>query len=151
MNDTVSSNLRKIMGACHGAMDGARLAGSRSLDLIVSFATIKKFAGDALSVMDHTVKVTFKGGNHLTTGINGTREEVLDYYRVGSEFNVGRGPEDHMETVERVDFIVDLYNSVTGKFWNGRAFEADEAHAVSVDETTAALIKAQFDNVCVKH
>jgi len=36
-----------------------------------------------------TVKVTFENGNTITTGINGTDEEIREYYKVGKIFNLG--------------------------------------------------------------
>ena len=47
-------------------------------------------------------RILFVGGNAITTGFNGTLEEARRYWRVGSSVNVGRGEDDHYETVESV-------------------------------------------------
>jgi len=35
-----------------------------------------------------TIKVTFSNGDHLTTAINGTEDEIRAYY-IGQTFNLG--------------------------------------------------------------
>lgn len=64
--------------------------------------------------MDHNVKVTFANGDHITTGINGTKESVRAYY-LNNEFNLGgigwdheRGCEtetDNMQRAVSVEFL----------------------------------------------
>lgn len=51
-----------------------------------------------------TVRVTFGNGDSITTGINGTKQEIIDYY-IGKWFNIGHGEDDNMQWAERVDFI----------------------------------------------
>ena len=43
------------------------------------------------------VRVTLADGNTITTRINGTDEEILAYYRVGSTLNVGAVRDDLVE------------------------------------------------------
>lgn len=50
-----------------------------------------------------TVKVTFEDGNCLTTGINGTVEEIRKYY-VGNIFNLGT-VEDRMVKATGIEFL----------------------------------------------
>ena len=50
-----------------------------------------------------TVRVTFSNGDTLTTWINGTKQEILDYY-VGKWFNLGT-VEDDMQQAIAVEFI----------------------------------------------
>ena len=38
-----------------------------------------------------TAKVTFSNGDTITTGINGTDNEIREYYAIGREFNLGDG------------------------------------------------------------
>lgn len=49
-----------------------------------------------------TVKVKFENGKEITTSINGTDEEIKNYYKVGREFNIGDGVEDDMQKVKSV-------------------------------------------------
>lgn len=57
----------------------------------------------------HIVKVHLgdpRDCNYLVTRINGTKQEVRDYY-VGKEFNIGDGAGgDCMQTATRVEFLV---------------------------------------------
>ena len=53
----------------------------------------------------YVVRVTMDDGDTFTTSINGTRAEVEAYYRIGTIFNVGLGPDDNMRRVVRLDFI----------------------------------------------
>lgn len=52
----------------------------------------------------HVVKVTFANGDHLTTSINGTEEEIRKYY-LGKEFNIGDGEEDDVQKAVAVEFL----------------------------------------------
>ena len=51
-----------------------------------------------------TVKVTFDNGDTITTAINGTEDEINDYY-LDKWFNVGSGEEDVMAQVTGVEFL----------------------------------------------
>ena len=59
----------------------------------------------------HQVKVTFDDGNTVITGINGTEDEVRDYYALGKIFNIagpdltGDGPSDNMVKVTDLEFL----------------------------------------------
>ena len=54
------------------------------------------------------VKITFEDGNIISTNINGSKDEVLDYYlgkdRKGKVFNLGREDDDLVRAIS-VDFI----------------------------------------------
>jgi len=50
-----------------------------------------------------TVKVTFSNGDHLTTGINGTEDEIRAYY-IGQTFNLG-AESDLMVKAVSVEFL----------------------------------------------
>ena len=53
-----------------------------------------------------TVIVKFDNGDSITTGINGTDEEIRDYYRIGTVFNLGDGAGgDLMSSVVSVEFL----------------------------------------------
>lgn len=48
------------------------------------------------------VTVVFKGGNFIETNMNGTDEEIRNYYKVGSKFNIGSGEHDKIAEVREV-------------------------------------------------
>ena len=52
----------------------------------------------------YDVKVTFEDGNHILTGINGTKESIKEYYAIGKYFNLGRVGDDMQKVVE-VEFL----------------------------------------------
>lgn len=52
------------------------------------------------------VRVTLADGNTITTRINGTDEEIRQYYRVGSLLNVGTVYDDMVKIVA-VDILAD--------------------------------------------
>jgi len=47
-------------------------------------------------------KVIFEDGDHFTTDINGTDEQVKEYYSIGNTFNVGFGEGDNLKKVKSV-------------------------------------------------
>jgi hypothetical protein len=53
------------------------------------------------------VKVTFSDGSSLETSMsaNLTDEDILEYYKVGTSFNVGRGEKDKMVKVKSVKIL----------------------------------------------
>ena len=51
-----------------------------------------------------TVKVIFENGNSFTTRINGTMEEIKEYYAIGTPFNIG-SVEDDIQKVAILEFI----------------------------------------------
>lgn len=57
-----------------------------------------------------TVKVNFENGNSITTSINGSRGDILAYYRVGRLFNIGNGPNDELSAVASVEFLEESVN-----------------------------------------
>ncbi len=51
-----------------------------------------------------TAIVKFSNGNSITTGINGTDEEIREYYKIGKVFNLGDGAgNDLMASVKEVE------------------------------------------------
>lgn len=50
-----------------------------------------------------TAKVLFDNGDSITTGINGTDEEIRDYYKIGRQFNLGHNGNDLMAQVTSVE------------------------------------------------
>ena len=46
-----------------------------------------------------TAIVKFGNGDTITTGINGTDEEIKEYYAIGRWFNLGNGENDLMASV----------------------------------------------------
>lgn len=57
----------------------------------------------------HSVRVTYSDGSTISTEINGTVQEIRDYYRIGKAFNLGGSPpdvnEDNMQRVTNLEFI----------------------------------------------
>lgn len=51
-----------------------------------------------------TVRVIFSNGDTITTSINGTDDQIRDYYSVGRWFNLGN-VEDLMVTVTGLEFV----------------------------------------------
>jgi len=51
-----------------------------------------------------SIKVIYKSGLVCRTNINGTDEEILDYY-VNKWFNVGDGEKDKMDLCIAVEFL----------------------------------------------
>lgn len=51
----------------------------------------------------HTVRVTFANGDTLKTEINGTPDEVCDYY-IGNMFNIG-SDNDNMQCAMSIEFF----------------------------------------------
>ena len=41
-----------------------------------------------------TAIVTYSNGDSITTSVNGSDEEIQEYFAIGREFNIGIGPED---------------------------------------------------------
>jgi hypothetical protein len=58
-------------------------------------------------------KIMTETGNTWTARINGTLEEILDYY-MGKKFNVGLRPSDRIETVKYVE-VFDANGILLGK------------------------------------
>ena len=50
------------------------------------------------------VKVNFNDGDHVKTEINGTRQSVTDYYKIGKTFNLGRTG-DRLVQVTSLEFL----------------------------------------------
>lgn len=53
----------------------------------------------------HDVKIVFANGDTLKTAINGTQQEIMEYYRPGRQFNIGRGEYDLLTGVKSVEFL----------------------------------------------
>jgi hypothetical protein len=51
-----------------------------------------------------TVEVLFSNGDKIITGINGTNNEIRDYYEIGRGFNLG-SVEDNVQTVKSIRFL----------------------------------------------
>lgn len=51
-----------------------------------------------------TITVTFDNGDSITTDINGTDQEINDYY-IGQTFNLGQGCDDLLTTALTVEFL----------------------------------------------
>lgn len=61
------------------------------------------------------VRVTFADGNTIETNMAAglSDEEILQYYAVGKEFNVGAGENDNMQAVTKVEILAGLKAEVT--------------------------------------
>ena len=64
----------------------------------------------------NAVKVTYDNGDEVVTSINGSDEEVLNYFKVGKTFNIGNGGKDLMAKVVKAE-IVPSVNESTDKFF----------------------------------
>lgn len=51
-----------------------------------------------------TARVTFENGNVITTRMNASEETIREYYKVGSQMNIGTVHDD-FETIASVDII----------------------------------------------
>jgi len=51
-----------------------------------------------------TVRVLFENGNVITTGISGSKAEILEYFGVGKVFNFGTN-DDLLTKVTKCTFI----------------------------------------------
>jgi hypothetical protein len=51
------------------------------------------------------VRVTFNNGYNLETAINGTDQELKEYYAIGQEFNIGAGEDDLMARVIKMEIL----------------------------------------------
>lgn len=52
-----------------------------------------------------TAIVTFDNGDVITTGINGTDEEIREYYEIGKVFNIGHNGDDLMARVIGIEIV----------------------------------------------
>jgi hypothetical protein len=52
----------------------------------------------------NAVKVTYDNGDEVVTDINGSDEEVLNYFKVGKTFNIGR-ENDLMAKVVKAEIV----------------------------------------------
>lgn len=46
-----------------------------------------------------TAKVIYANGNVITTSINGTDDEIREYFAIGRKFNIGNGEQDDLQSV----------------------------------------------------
>lgn len=53
----------------------------------------------------HSVNVYFEDNTRISTRINGTKEEVRNYYAEGKTFNLGSGENDKLVKVKFVAFV----------------------------------------------
>jgi len=51
------------------------------------------------------VKVTYSNGDVIETDINGTDKEIKEYFKIGRVFNVGRGVNDELAKVKKVEIL----------------------------------------------
>jgi len=56
-----------------------------------------------------TVKITFSDGDFLVTNINGTEEEIRNYFRIGNTdvrgYDDGNGWKEYKRTITGVEFV----------------------------------------------
>lgn len=50
------------------------------------------------------VKITYTNGDTVETNINGTDEEIKEYYKIGRLFNIG-SCEDNLQAVVKLEFL----------------------------------------------
>lgn len=87
--------------------------GTKYNDIVERLKTYGMTEAEALKKIDyfinhnierHNVKVTYSNNDTITTAINGTIEEIENYYRIGSVFNIGT-VEDDLQKVVNLEFI----------------------------------------------
>lgn len=67
-----------------------------------------KFVNESLNKVNESnmrsVTVKYENGDVVNTSVakHLTDEEIRDYFKVGTKFNVGLGPQDNMQTIEEV-------------------------------------------------
>ncbi len=54
------------------------------------------------------VRITFNNGDIITTNINGTKDEIKEYYGKGQVFNIGVNG-DKLVNVEKCEFLKECY------------------------------------------
>ena len=86
--------------------------GTKYNDIVERLKTYGMTEAEALKKIDyfinynierHNVKVTYSNNDTITTAINGTIEEIENYYRVGSIFNIGIVA-DNLQSVAKLEF-----------------------------------------------
>ena len=87
--------------------------GTKYNDIVERLKTYGMTEAEALKKIDyfinynierHNVKVTYSNNDTITTAINGTIEEIENYYRVGSIFNIGTVA-DNLQEVVNLEFV----------------------------------------------
>jgi len=51
----------------------------------------------------NTFKITFDSGNHLVSRFNGTLQDARQYWRAGTQINIGNGASDYWERIVSVE------------------------------------------------
>jgi hypothetical protein len=55
--------------------------------------------------MKHFVKVHFSNNDYIETWINGSKETVTNYYKIGNYFNIGLGENDNLQQVTKLEIL----------------------------------------------
>lgn len=100
----LSNQLEKITGDAYGTDYKKQYTESEHIWILIHVPTGQKFE----CVNRQIVRVELADGNSFTTEINGTRQQVRDYYRIGNLFNVGWAGElleDNMQAVKNLVFL----------------------------------------------
>ena len=86
--------------------------GTKYNDIVERLKTYGMTEAEALKKIDyfinhnierHNVKVTYSNNDTITTAINGTIEEIENYYRIGSIFNIGTVA-DNLQSITKLEF-----------------------------------------------
>jgi hypothetical protein len=91
------------------------------IDIKVMFSNMQLAESTKINEKLRGVKVIFENGEEIVTDINGTDEEIKDYYRIGKTFNLGNAPVqgdgnygDNMQKVKEV-IILDNHTNEPDK------------------------------------
>lgn len=52
-----------------------------------------------------TVKVTYSNDDTITTAINGSEDEIRQYFKIGKIFNIGSAGQDNLQKVKKLEII----------------------------------------------
>lgn len=100
--------------------------------------------GETAGITFKKVKVTYSNGDETTTSVNPSvsDEDIRNYFKVGSQVNVGLGPDDNMKTIESVEITgsdignakYTYFKGIDAKYKN--QFEVNKAIEEMVDTIT---------------
>ncbi len=76
-------------------------------------------------------KITYANGDTITTGINGTNEEIKKYFKVGKLFNIGANGSDNMQAVVKCDILPHFESGATTHATNDLILFADNTRQTS--------------------
>ncbi len=86
-----------------------------------------------------SIKVTFSNGDYLVTSINGTDEEIKEYY-LNKNFNLGNGEHDLIVSAEKVEFLGEININYPRFFTHVQGFNGCSAYLKVDSKSSEAKI-----------